>query len=103
MLLHYRLHQKKCIGLHKKIKTITGFKTVNIIEQASNLGLANSIIAGVTKVVNQYGRIIVLKNTTDPANATANSTTREESIFNKLKTLSDSFVDLSNNYQSISL
>ena len=54
--------QKNIDEVRAYIKTINGFKTVNIIEQASNLGLANSIIAGVTKVVNQYGRIIVLED-----------------------------------------
>ena len=54
--------QKNIDEVRAYIKTITGFKTVNIIEQASNLGLANSIIAGVTKVVNQYERIIVLED-----------------------------------------
>jgi len=54
--------QKNIDELRAYLKTITGFKTVNIIEQATNLGLANSIIAGVTKVVNQYGRIIVLED-----------------------------------------
>lgn len=51
--------------------------------------------------IDWYGRIIVLKNTTDPANTTANSTSREESIFNKFQTLSSSFSDLSTNYQSV--
>jgi hypothetical protein len=54
--------------------------------------------------VDWYGRVIVLKNTTDPANTTANSTSREESIFNKLKPLSSLFSDLSTKitqYQSV--
>lgn len=35
---------------------------VNIIERDKNLGLAQSIISGVTEVVNKYGRIIVLED-----------------------------------------
>jgi len=37
-------------------------KEVHIIEHKQNKGLANSIIEGVTKVVNQYGKIIVLED-----------------------------------------
>jgi hypothetical protein len=44
------------------IKNIQGFKSVNIIERNKNFGLANSIIDGVTTIVNQYGRLIVLED-----------------------------------------
>lgn len=44
------------------IKSIDGFKKVTIIEREKNWGLANSIIDGVTKVVNEYGKIIVLED-----------------------------------------
>ena len=44
------------------IKTIDGFKKVTIIERDKNWGLANSIIDGVTKIVNEYGKIIVLED-----------------------------------------
>jgi hypothetical protein len=44
------------------IRTISGFKSVSIIERDRNWGLANSIIDGVTSVVNKYGRIIVLED-----------------------------------------
>jgi acetyltransferase-like isoleucine patch superfamily enzyme len=37
-------------------------KVVHIIEASNNKGLANSIIDGVTKIVNQYGKIIVLED-----------------------------------------
>lgn len=35
---------------------------VEIVERESNLGLANSIIKGVTDVVNKYGKVIVLED-----------------------------------------
>ena len=38
------------------------FRSLAITEAESNRGLANSIIAGVTEVVNRYGRIIVLED-----------------------------------------
>lgn len=44
------------------IATITGFKSVRIVERDRNWGLANSIIDGVTSVVNQYGKVIVLED-----------------------------------------
>ena len=44
------------------INSIDGFKKVTIIERDKNWGLANSIIDGVTTVVNEYGRIIVLED-----------------------------------------
>jgi hypothetical protein len=44
------------------LQTINGFKSVKIIEQKTNRGLADSIISGVTEIVNKYGRIIVLED-----------------------------------------
>jgi hypothetical protein len=44
------------------IKIIKGFKSVKVVEREDNWGLAKSIIAGVTEVVNQYGKIIVLED-----------------------------------------
>ena len=41
---------------------ITGFKHVEIIERDENWGLARNIIDGVTKIVNEYGKIIVLED-----------------------------------------
>lgn len=38
------------------------FKEVHIIERKENLGLGKSIITGVTEVINQYGRAIVLED-----------------------------------------
>lgn len=44
------------------IKTVDGFKSVKIIERDKNWGLAANIIDGVTDVVNQYGKIIVMED-----------------------------------------
>ena len=44
------------------LKTIDGFKSVKIIERPENFGLAKSIISGVTEIVNQSGKIIVLED-----------------------------------------
>jgi acetyltransferase-like isoleucine patch superfamily enzyme len=44
------------------IDTIDGFKKVTVIKRKKNWGLADSIIDGVTKIVNEYGKIIVLED-----------------------------------------
>lgn len=44
------------------IKTIGGFRSVSIVERDKNWGLANSIIDGVTRLCNEYGRVIVLED-----------------------------------------
>ena len=46
----------------KYIHTITGFKSIKIIEREENWGLANSLIAGITEIVNKYGRVIVVED-----------------------------------------
>lgn len=44
------------------LKTITGFKSIRIVEREENYGLAKSITSGVTEVIDQYGKIIVLED-----------------------------------------
>lgn len=44
------------------IQGVEGFKTLEIIERDINLGLAESIIDGVTKLVNEYGKVIVFED-----------------------------------------
>lgn len=44
------------------IKTISGFKSIKIIENEKNIGLANSIITGVTETVQKYGKLIVVED-----------------------------------------
>ncbi len=44
------------------LPTIRGFKTVHITLSEQNKGLANSIVYGVTTIVNQYGRVIVVED-----------------------------------------
>jgi hypothetical protein len=44
------------------IRTVGGFKSVQVIEREKNHGLANSIIDGVTKLCDDYGRVIVLED-----------------------------------------
>ncbi|WP_167884450.1 TIGR04325 family methyltransferase [Leptospira ilyithenensis] len=44
------------------IKTISGFASVKIKLNVTNLGLARSIVSGVTEVINERGRVIVLED-----------------------------------------
>lgn len=44
------------------IHSIKGFKSIHIIERERNWGLANSLIDGITTVVQQYGRVIVVED-----------------------------------------
>lgn len=53
------LHVK---SVREYLQTIDGFKKVTVIEREKNWGLANSIIDGATKIVNEYGKIIVLED-----------------------------------------
>jgi hypothetical protein len=44
------------------IRGIHGFKSVTLIERERNWGLANSVIAGVTQVCGDFGRVIVMED-----------------------------------------
>ncbi|MGI6423149.1 MAG: sugar transferase [Candidatus Dojkabacteria bacterium] len=44
------------------LKEIKGFKKVTITASEKNKGLANSVIGGVTEVINKYGKVIVLED-----------------------------------------
>jgi hypothetical protein len=44
------------------IDTISGFKSVRIVPRSRNLGLARSVIDGVTQVCGEFGRAIILED-----------------------------------------
>lgn len=44
------------------LQNITGFKSVTIIAAEKNRGLSNSVIAGVTEILNQVDRVIVMED-----------------------------------------
>ena len=52
----------KVNAVREYIRTISGFKSLKINASPANKGLASSVIYGVTEIVNQYGRIIVLED-----------------------------------------
>jgi len=49
-------------GVRNYLKDIAGFKSSTINRQPRNLGLAQSIIAGVTEVCQRHGRVIVVED-----------------------------------------
>jgi hypothetical protein len=54
--------RKQVAEVRKYLKSSGGFRQVTVIERDHNLGLAESIMAGVTEIVNNYGRVIVLED-----------------------------------------
>jgi len=52
----------KVLATRELLKSVTGFKSVTLSFQEQNRGLANSIISGVTEVVNRFGSVVVLED-----------------------------------------
>ena len=48
--------------VRRYIRSITGFRSIRIVERDSNWGLARSIIDGVTKTLGEFGRVIVIED-----------------------------------------
>jgi hypothetical protein len=53
---------EKVHSVREYLKTVGGFHNVTVIERDRNHGLAQSIISGVTEVVDQHGQVIVLED-----------------------------------------
>ena len=54
--------EQNVLAVRKYIRNIMGFRNITIIERTVNLGLANSIINGVTEIIRKHGRIIILED-----------------------------------------
>lgn len=54
--------QEHIAEVREYVHTIDGFRSVTIEEAEKNKGLANSVIAGVSKVVEKHGRVIVVED-----------------------------------------
>jgi hypothetical protein len=54
--------EPKVEQVRQLIKDVSGFKSCKIINSKENLGLANSIIKGVTQLLNEYGKVIVFED-----------------------------------------
>ena len=53
---------RSIMALRGYLRTIDGFGSVSVITRANNMGLAGSIISGVTDLVNRFGSIIVVED-----------------------------------------
>jgi hypothetical protein len=54
--------EAKITEIRQQAKLVTGFKSVKVVERKVNVGLANSIISGVTQLINEYGKVIVFED-----------------------------------------
>lgn len=54
--------RKRVEEVRAYLRTINGFKNITITERENNLGLANSIITGVTEVIDKFGKVIVMED-----------------------------------------
>lgn len=52
----------KVFELRQFLKSVGGFKSIILHESSENKGLANSIITGVTQIINVYGKVIVVED-----------------------------------------
>lgn len=55
-------HAERVAEVRKYLRTIDGFKSVTITERERNWGLANSVIAGVSQLCDERGRVIVMED-----------------------------------------
>jgi hypothetical protein len=54
--------QPKVTSVRDYLRTITGFRSVNIVERKGNAGLAKSVIDGATKLCEERGRLIAVED-----------------------------------------
>jgi len=54
--------KEQVIQVRRVIHAIEGFRKVYITEQPQNVGLAKNVIDGVTRMINVYGKVIVLED-----------------------------------------
>ena len=54
--------EEKVAEVRAYLHTLSGFQSVTIVESPENKGLAKSVIHGVTQVLKQYDRVIVLED-----------------------------------------
>lgn len=61
----YAKNEAALLGMQQTrdyVSTITGFKKITVIMREENYGLARSVISGVTEVINEHGRAIVMED-----------------------------------------
>jgi hypothetical protein len=55
-------HAESVGEVREYVRSVTGFKSVTVIERERNLGLANSVLAGVTEVLTRSDSAVVLED-----------------------------------------
>ena len=58
----HETEDSKVLAVRKYIRKVTGFKKVTIIEREKNFGLANNIIEGVTSILKENNKVIVMED-----------------------------------------
>ena len=53
---------RKVDQVRKYLKSLKGFKSIEVFEQKSNLGLSKSVINGVSKIINSEKKAIILED-----------------------------------------
>lgn len=54
--------RKRILQVRQYIHSIRGFKNIHITESPNNKGLANSVISGVSEIINHYEKVIVVED-----------------------------------------
>lgn len=54
--------REKVEQVHAMANEVTGFKSVKVVARKENMGLANSIIIGVSQLVSEFGKVIVFED-----------------------------------------
>lgn len=55
-------NKQKVATVRQYLKTVTGFKSFNIIERPENFYIEKNITEGITEIINKFGKIIVLED-----------------------------------------
>jgi len=54
--------REEVMKVRELIRSVEGFAAIHIEERSENVGLARNIIEGVTRIVNEHGKVIVLED-----------------------------------------
>jgi len=54
--------EKSVLEVRELLKHVEGFRSVELIERKENMGLANSVIAGVSRLIRDYKQVIVFED-----------------------------------------
>lgn len=55
-------HEASVRAVRELVRSVTGFRSIRIVERETNFGLAKSIISGVSEVCAERGRVVVVED-----------------------------------------